>query len=66
MTLTGRKRRATERTEAIGQRREAFKNDDWDTYRNIVKDQFMAEDQMCQVVMREVLEVLTETTEQEF
>jgi len=47
VTLTARKRRHDERTEAINQRREAFKADDWTTYRNIVKEQFMAEDSMC-------------------
>lgn len=47
-------------------RREAFKKDDWDQYRDIVREQFQKEDQMCQIVMREVLEILTETNEQEF
>lgn len=40
VTLTARKRRHDERTAAINKRREAYKNEDWDTYRNIVREQF--------------------------
>ena len=65
-TCLSRKRRETERNAALEQRREAFKGDKWNEYRDIVKEQFMAEDQMCQAVLREALEVLTETSEQEF
>ena len=66
VTCLSRKRRETERNAALDTRREAFKEKKWDAYRDIVKEQFMAEDQMCQAVLREALEVLTETTEQEF
>lgn len=41
-------------------RREVFKQKDWVTYRTIVKDQFMEEDKMCQVVLKEVFEALPE------
>ena len=66
VTCLSRKRRETERSAALETRREAMKVKNWDEYRGIVKEQFMAEDQMCQAVLREALEVLTETTEQEF
>ena len=64
VTTTARKRREGERNAAIEQRRECYKNKDWDTYREIIQSQFMAEDQMCQMVMRETLELLPETNEQ--
>lgn len=66
VTTTARKRRQGDRDAAIAQRREAYKAENWDEYRDIIKDQFMKEDQMCQVVMREVLDHLTDTSEQEF
>jgi len=66
VTLNGRKRREGERKEAIAQRRECFKNKQWNGYRDIIQEQFMAEDQMCQTVLREVLEFLTDLSEQEF
>ena len=43
-------------------RREVFKTKDWVTYRTIVKDQFMEEDKMCQVVLKEMLDALPETS----
>ena len=66
VTLTARKRRNDERTEAINERRECYGKEDWNRYRQIVKEQFMAEDQMCQVVLREAMEVLTGISEAEF
>ena len=66
VTLTARKRRNEERTEAINERRECYEKENWDRYRQIVKEQFMAEDQMCQVVLREAMEVLTDISEAEF
>lgn len=44
VTITARKRRHDERTAAIAQRRECYRNEDWGKYRDIVKEQFMAED----------------------
>ena len=66
VTLTARKRRHDERTEAINERRECYEKENWDRYRQIVKEQFMAEDQMCQVVLREAMEVLSDISEAEF
>ena len=66
VTTTGRKRREGERNQALEARRAAYKANNWDEYREIVATQFQKEDQMCQTVMREVLDVLTETSEQEF
>ena len=66
VTLTARKRRHDERTEAISERRECYSKEDWTRYRQIVKEQFMAEDQMCQVVLREAMECLSGITEAEF
>lgn len=66
VTITARKRRHDERTTAINQRRECYKSENWTQYRQIVKEQFMAEDQMCQVVLRETMEVLTDVSEAEF
>ena len=66
VTITARKRRHDERSAAINQRRECYKNENWTQYRQIVKEQFMAEDQMCQVVLRETMEVLTDVSEAEF
>ena len=63
VTTSGRKRREADRKEALDARRTAFKADNWDDYRDIVRDQFQKEDQMCQIVMREVLELLPETSE---
>ena len=66
VTITARKRRHDERAEAINQRRECYRTSDWTQYRQIVKEQFMAEDQMCQVVLREAMEVLPGMSENEF
>jgi hypothetical protein len=38
----------------------------WDDYKENVRDQFMEDDKMCQIVMREVLEILTDTDEMMF
>ena len=65
VTSTGKERRAAERKDALDQRRQNYKNKDWDAYRNLVKEQFMAEDTMCQAIMAETVGVL-DTTEQEF
>ena len=66
VTTTARKRREEDRKSALEQRREFYKSEQWDEYKSIVSDQFMKEDQMCQVIMREALEFLTDTDEQEF
>lgn len=66
VTTTGRKRREGDRSAALDARRAAYKSSNWEEYREIVSTQFQKEDQMCQLVMKEVLDVLTETSEQEF
>jgi hypothetical protein len=66
VTQHARKRREGERKEALEQRRAAFRESNWETYREIIKDQFMKEDQMCQLVMKETLDVLTATDMEEF
>ena len=63
VTTTSRKRREGDRATALEQRRECYKASNWDEYKSIVSDQFMKEDQMCQVIMMEALEFLTETNE---
>ena len=66
VTQTARKRRAGEKATAMTQRREAYKSENWAEYREIVREQFMKEDQMCQLIMKEVLDCLPETNEMEF
>lgn len=58
ITTNGRKRRDAERKEALDERRECYKSKNWDRYRAIVQEQFMAEDQMMQRVMADVVENL--------
>ena len=38
VTTSSRKRREGERNAAIAQRRECYKQENWDEYRNIVKE----------------------------
>ena len=66
VTTTGRSRRAGERKTALDNRRAAYEGKHWEEYREIVATQFQKEDQMCQTVMKEALDVLTDTNEQEF
>ena len=66
VTTIARKRREDERQTAIIERRECFKNGQWDKYQDIVQFQFLEEDMMCQKVMRETLELLPETNEHQF
>ena len=44
---TGRKRREAERNAALEQRRQAYKDQDWKLYHEIVAEQFQKEDLMC-------------------
>ena len=46
MALQSKLRRADDREAAIVQRREVFKAENWDEYRNIVKSQFLKDDVM--------------------
>lgn len=66
ISTTGKKRRADERNVALEERREAYKNKNWDRYREIIGEQFEKEDRMAQSVLRDVLDNLTGTSEQEF
>ena len=50
------------RDEALEQRRNCLKEEKWDDYRRIVKDQFINEDKACKDVMREILAQLPATT----
>lgn len=65
-TVTARKRNEEERKQLIEQRRACYKNEQWNDYRDIVQQIFQKDDQMCQVVIKEIFEILTETNEQEF
>mmetsp|Transcript_20830 Transcript_20830/g.25511 ORF Transcript_20830/g.25511 Transcript_20830/m.25511 type:complete len:243 (+) Transcript_20830:44-772(+) len=66
VTKTGRTRRETARNEALDERLRLYKEGKDDEYRELVKQQFEADDQMCQQVMQELMAELTETNEQEF
>lgn len=66
VTQTARKRREGEKSKALAERRECYKEKQWDQYRDIIQEQFMKEDQACQEVMKEVLGCLPDTSEQEF
>ena len=65
ITQEARKRRTHEREAALKQRRQFFTDSKWDEYRDIIKEQFIADDTMCNVVMEDVLRLLTETSMQE-
>ena len=65
-TVTARKRSEGERNKLLEQRRECFKNEQWNDYRDLVEQIFKQDDQMCKVVIEEIFEILTETNEQEF
>lgn len=54
ITIQTRKQCLSERNEALEQRRKFFKDERWDDYRNIVKDQFKKEESVCQDAMKEV------------
>ena len=65
MTTSAKKRRTAEREAALNQRREHYKTENWDAYRELVQEQFMKENQMSEIVMREVIEHL-QISEQSF
>ena len=65
-TITARKRNETERKQLIEQRRSCYKAEQWNDYRDLVQQIFQKDDQMCQTVIKEIFEILTETNEQEF
>ena len=66
VTQTGRKRRESERNEALERRLQLYKDQRDDEYRELVKEQFEKDDKMAQQVMTELMAELTETSEQEF
>ena len=66
VTLTGRKRRGAEREAALERRLQLFKENNDEEYRALVKEQFEKDDMMSQQVMQELMQELSETSEQEF
>ena len=58
ITTSAKKRREGERNTALAARRELYKSESWDAYRENVQEQFMKENTMSETVMREALEHL--------
>ena len=66
VALNAKKRNETSRNEALKRRRECYTAENWDEYREIIKDQFNQEEQMMEKVLKDCLDILVETSEQEF
>lgn len=66
INLTSLKRRAADRNEALERRLQLYKDQQDDEYRTLVKEQIEKDDKMSQQVMQELMEVLADTSEQEF
>lgn len=58
VTVSGRKRRETERSAALEERLRLYKAKKDDEYRTLVKSEFEKDDQMCQVVMDDMTKAL--------
>lgn len=65
VTVSGRKRRETERSAALEERLRLYKAKKDDEYKQLVKSEFEKDDQMCQVVMEDLTKAL-DLDQQEF
>ena len=58
VAIDARKRRETERNAALERRLEFFKNKQDAEYRQLVAEEFKKDDEMCEVVLKEILALI--------